>query len=164
MSNSDWLVDLLKGMLVGVESARGKKEDKKRRDNVSKRCEQLVTGCVEFLLALEDSSPGKAIHADKLPFNLSSFVSPSSPTASSSSSSSLDTDARSLGLVAIIATLHVFCRSSPFLLVPHVNTLLPYLKGAGRVGQRVDAQICSKVANIITWTFSLIPEHEIDLQ
>ena len=52
-------------------------------------------------------------------------------------------------LVAIFSTLGVFAQVYPELLVPHVDTILPYLKGDNGA-KRYEAQIVSNTSNIIS--------------
>ena len=52
-------------------------------------------------------------------------------------------------LVAIFSTLYVFSQAYPELLVPHIDTILPYLKGDNGA-KKYEAQIVKNVSNIIS--------------
>jgi hypothetical protein len=52
-------------------------------------------------------------------------------------------------LVAIFSTLGVFSQAYPELLVPHIDTIVPYLKGDNGA-KRYEAQIVGNVSNIIS--------------
>jgi cohesin loading factor subunit SCC2 len=52
-------------------------------------------------------------------------------------------------LVAILATLGVFSQTYPELLVPHVDTLIPYLKGDNGA-KRYEAAVVSQVSSMIS--------------
>lgn len=49
-------------------------------------------------------------------------------------------------LLACIDTLGVLCRASPALLAPHVETLLPYLKGENGLSDADEASVCRQVS------------------
>jgi len=150
VANSAWLVGLLKGMLFGAgEGTKAKKEDAKRRKAVASRCEGLVACCIEFLLALDETDDG----AGRVPFALEAPASPHKEDPAGR---------RARALVATLSTLHVFCRASPALLAPHVETLLPYLKGENQCGPAGEAIICSQVANVTAWALLLLPEGQRD--
>jgi pyruvate-formate lyase-activating enzyme len=61
--------------------------------------------------------------------------------------SNQETDGKELA--AIFSTLGVFSQSYPELLVPHVDTIMPYLKGDNGA-KRYEAQIVTNVSNIIS--------------
>lgn len=63
------------------------------------------------------------------------------------SRSNVESDGKDL--VAIFSTLGVFSQAYPELLVPHVDTIVPYLKGDNGA-KRHEAQIVSNVSNIIS--------------
>jgi hypothetical protein len=164
--NSDWLVALLKGMLVGLGGdTKAKAEEKKRRVMVTKRCTALVKCCVDFLLTLEES--GEAA----LPFSLvvpikSEEAAGAQAASSSSSSSSSTVEGRAAAMVGILSTLHVFCKASPALLVyEHIEVLLPYLKADNHIGSGTapEAEVCRLVANMVTWALPLSQEQKRDV-
>ena len=166
VSNSEWLVELLKGMLFGAnDGSKAKKEAAKRRALVLARCEALVGCCVEFLLALDDDDAAA-----------STFVTlPTSPRMAAAAAllhgngdeaaaaaAALEAE-RAAKMVATLATLHVFCKASPSLLVVHVETLLPYLKADNRIGGPAqEAKVCALVANMVSWALPLMPSNRRD--
>ncbi|CAN0136261.1 unnamed protein product, partial [Laminaria digitata] len=48
-------------------------------------------------------------------------------------------------LLACVDTLGVLCRASPSLLAPHVETLLPYLKGENGLSDADESAVCRQV-------------------
>jgi nucleotide-binding universal stress UspA family protein len=166
VSNSEWLVELLKGMLFGADDgSKAKKEAAKRRALVLARCEALVGCCVEFLLALDDddaaastfvalpTSPRKAAAAAQLHEN---------GDKAAAAAVALEAE-RAAKMVATLATLHVFCKASPSLLVAHMETLLPYLKGDNRIGGPIqEGKVCALVANMVSWALPLMPANRRD--
>jgi cohesin loading factor subunit SCC2 len=63
-------------------------------------------------------------------------------------------------LVAIFSTLGVFSQAYPELLVPHVDTVVPYLKGDNGA-KRQEAQVVSNVSNIISRITSNFSQEEL---
>ncbi|CAN0422641.1 unnamed protein product, partial [Ectocarpus sp. 12 AP-2014] len=52
-------------------------------------------------------------------------------------------------LLACVATLGVLCRASPSLLAPHVQSLLPYLKGENGLTAAEESEICRQVSDMV---------------
>ena len=63
-------------------------------------------------------------------------------------------------LVAILATLGVFSQTFPELIVPHVDTLVPYLKGDNGV-KRYEAAVVSQVSSMISGASSHFSSGEL---
>ena len=55
-------------------------------------------------------------------------------------------------LLACIDTLGVLCRASPALVAPHVETLLPYLKGENGLSDADEASVCRQVHQTVNKT------------
>jgi hypothetical protein len=53
-------------------------------------------------------------------------------------------------VIAIIATLSIFSEAHPSLIIPHIWTLAPYLKGENGLNGQEEALICLKVTNILS--------------
>jgi len=64
-------------------------------------------------------------------------------------------------LVAILATLGVFAQSFPELVVPHVDTLVPYLKGDNGV-KRYEGAVVSQVSSMISGASSHFSSGELN--
>lgn len=64
-------------------------------------------------------------------------------------------------LVAILATLGVFAQNFPELVVPHVDTLVPYLKGDNGV-KRYEAAVVSQVSSMISGASSHFSSGELN--
>ena len=63
-------------------------------------------------------------------------------------------------LVAILSTLSVFSQSKPELIVPHIDTLAPYLKGDNGA-KRYEAAIVSTVSGIVSRVSAHISSREL---
>jgi len=126
VANTDWLVALLTGLLFGPnEGGQGKKERGRQRKVVAQQCGRVVEVLVNLLLELDEGNQPPL--GSKLP--------------------ELATPAKQL--LAVIATLHVFSRADPRFLLPHVDTLLPYLKGENHLEAAEEAALCCKVAQMV---------------
>ena len=53
-------------------------------------------------------------------------------------------------VISIIATLSIFSEAHPSLIIPHIWTLAPYLKGENGLNGQEEALICLKVTNILS--------------
>ena len=56
-------------------------------------------------------------------------------------------------LLACVDTLGVLCRASPSLLAPHVETLLPYLKGENGLTDADESAVCRQVGAVSDFVF-----------
>jgi cohesin loading factor subunit SCC2 len=164
VANAGWLVELLKGMLYGAsDGSKAKKEAAKRRVLVLARCEALVACCVEFLLALDDDDDAAAASSLALPKSPRKAAAAAAALENGGNGAAAAASARAAKVVATLATLHVFCKASPALLVVHVETLLPYLKADNRVGgPGPEAKVCALVANMASWALPLTPPNRRD--
>ena len=98
----DGLTSLVKSLLFGfTDGDKDKKVAERKQQQVGScsQCGSLVSSLIELLLAFED----RRTNGDD------------------------DNDGKEL--VALLSTLSVFSQTYPELLVSHVDTLLPYLKG-----------------------------------
>ena len=126
LNNTDWLVAVMTGLLFGPgEGEQGKKDRVKQRKIVTTRCGLLVESLVNVLLDLDEG--GHPPLNTALP--------------------ELATPAKQL--LGVIATLHVFSRADPRFLVPHVDTLLPYLKGENHLDLPEEAALCCKISQMV---------------
>lgn len=64
-------------------------------------------------------------------------------------------------LVALLSTLSVFSESYPELLVPHIDTLVPYLKGDNSA-KKYESSIVSTVSNIVSHVSSHFSRAELN--
>mmetsp|Transcript_19722 Transcript_19722/g.43011 ORF Transcript_19722/g.43011 Transcript_19722/m.43011 type:complete len:2026 (+) Transcript_19722:197-6274(+) len=120
---SESLGNLVKELLFGF--GEGNKVSKaaavKRRHEAAQfHCSKIVSALIEQLLAFEDVRAG------------------------------LDKKRAGRNLVALLATLEVFGKSSPSLLIEHLDTILPYLKGENNVSREDEAAIAASVSKIIS--------------
>jgi len=127
LNNTDWLVAVMTGLLFGPgEGEQGKKDRVKQRKIVAARCGLLVESLVNVLLDLDEG--GHPPLNTALP--------------------DLATPAKQL--LGVITTLHVFSRADPRFLVPHVDTLLPYLKGENHLDAPEEAALCCKISQMVS--------------
>lgn len=56
-------------------------------------------------------------------------------------------------LLACVGTLSVMCKASPALLAPHVETLLPYLKGENGLANAEESAVCQQVVVCVSGSF-----------
>ena len=158
-NQTSWLVSLLEGLLYGAGEGNKKKwEQKKLRQDVLTRCKALVASMVEFLIRLDEGQLPLSVQKPAAAELAADATDPAEKAALALYTEAADQ------LVATIATLHVFCKASPDLLVPHLSTLLPYLKADNGVKPAEEALICTNVANMVAWTMPLAKEEEQDLQ
>jgi hypothetical protein len=126
LENPMWLVQLLREMLHG--KGRGEEASaqvKQRRAASLQQCDRLVDAIVELLVATEEENE-KIVHALAGRRSLKDHI------------------------VAIISTLAVFSEAHPPLLVPHLHSLLPYLKGDAGLSLQQEEAVCFKVTDILS--------------
>jgi cohesin loading factor subunit SCC2 len=120
---SDTLAKLVKELLFGFgegQSKGGAAARKKRHESAQSHCTKIVSALIELILSFEEER------------------------------AELDKEAAGKKLVALLATLEVFAESSPTLLIAHIDTILPYLKGENGVSRDSEAAIAASVSKIIS--------------
>ncbi|KAG5186542.1 sister chromatid cohesion C-terminus-domain-containing protein [Tribonema minus] len=133
VKSRDWLVVLIRGLIFGpAEGDKGRADSFKHREVAMGMCHKLVAALVEFLLRLDEGTPLNC---------------------------KLDTSAQQL--LATITLLHVFSSAYPQLLVPHVDTLYPYLKGENGLTFVDESQLCLGVSDVIKQVVPLLPRPDL---
>ena len=120
---SDTLAKLVKELLFGFgegQSKGGAAARKKRHEAAQSHCTKIVSALIELILTFEEER------------------------------AELDKETAGKKLVALLATLEVFAESSPALLIEHIDTILPYLKGENGVSRDSEAAIAASVSKIIS--------------
>ncbi|GMH83028.1 hypothetical protein TrVE_jg528 [Triparma verrucosa] len=64
-------------------------------------------------------------------------------------------------LAAIASTLSVFASAAPALVLPHLDTILPYLKANGAGKQAINPVICSKLCNVLSSVAPILSRTQI---
>ncbi|CAN0109691.1 unnamed protein product [Sphacelaria rigidula] len=95
----------------------------KKREASVRRCQALVEAIVAIQLGLDDG--------------ISAI-----PEGTNSALKDLPKQ-----LLACVGTLSVMCKASPALLAPHVETLLPYLKGENGLANAEESAVCQQVVS-----------------
>ena len=121
----DWMIkkvrDVLHGKKEGEDSSASMK---KRRQESLSQCEKMVESFVEMLLQAEEKN-SKIVNKLKR-MSLKDFV------------------------VGLIVTIAVFCKAHPPLLLPHLHTLLPYLKCDNGLDPKQESLVCLKIVEILS--------------
>ena len=120
---SDTLAKLVKELLFGFgegQNKGGAAARKKRHEAAQAHCTKIVSALIELILSFEEERV------------------------------ELDKETAGKKLVALLATLEVFAESSPTLLIEHIDTILPYLKGENGVSRDNEAAIAASVCKTIS--------------
>ncbi|CAN0006597.1 unnamed protein product, partial [Phaeothamnion confervicola] len=131
VGNTDWLVKLLEGLIFGPgEGDKARKDDAKRRAKATAHCQRLVDCLVTMLLAMDKG------------------VCPLPPAWGPPPAQ----------LVALVETLHVFCRAGPAFLAHHMESMYPYLAGQNGAAPKEEDIIVTTVAGMTYHVLPLLPQ------
>lgn len=126
LQNTDWLVQLLSGLLTAPGEGEMQKKDRvKQLENMHRRCNAIIDCLIDMLLRLDEG--------DSPPFNKDIHE--------------LQTPAKQL--LAVISTAFVFSRANPNFLLKHVDTLLPYLKAENHLEKADEGVACEMIASMV---------------
>ena len=133
----DWMVSLIREMLHGKgQGYEVQGQVLKRRKQSHTHCAKVVSCLFEMLVRAEEQDPR--------------LVELMKKTIGREEGSAARLRTQKEQVVATIATLGVFCEAHPPLMLQHLDSLLPYLKGDAALTAEQETSITLTVMNIIS--------------